>query len=134
MEEVALLCEVEPDTFLVPCLLPAGSKPSASPGHRIFFNFKASFLPDSLFRRLICYAVQKSSSKEELFASKAFMAFEGHDCCITAHLEQDLIQVDVFSKDFGPWLVLHTLTNLVEHLRLDFMREIRYEALRFLDA
>ena len=44
-------------------------------------------------------------------------------------LESDEIQVDLSSlSDTGPWLVLHTITNLVEHLRLDFMKEIRYEA------
>ena len=44
-------------------------------------------------------------------------------------LESDEIQVDLSSQsDTGPWLVLHTITNLVEHLRLDFMKEIRYEA------
>ena len=41
-------------------------------------------------------------------------------------LESDEIQVDLSSQsDTGPWLVLHTITNLVEHLRLDFMKEIR---------
>ena len=46
-------------------------------------NFK-----DSLFRRLICYAVQKSSRKDRLrlFASHGFLSFEGHDCCIRAKL------------------------------------------------
>lgn len=132
MEEVALLCEVEPDTFLVPCLLPDESGPIKASAHCTFFlNFQPSFLPDSLFRRLICYAVQKSSGRKQelqLFASRAVMSFEGHECCIIAHLESDLIQVDLHSDHpTGAWLVLHTITNLVEHLRLDFMKEIRYE-------
>ena len=89
MEEVALLCEMEKNsnTFLVPCLLPRGSRGadrSSTAPQRFVLDFKASFLPDSLFRRLICYAVQKSSRKDRLrlFASHAFMSFEGHDCVL----------------------------------------------------
>ena len=138
MEEVALICEVEPSTFLVPCLLPESSAAvSARKTHQTFFlDFKKSFLPDSLFRRLICYAVQKSGKKAhkdkvnelELLASRAMLSFDGNDCCMVADLESDLIQVDLHSDHpTGAWLVLHTITNLVEHLRLDFMRDIQYE-------
>lgn len=135
MEEVALVCEIEKDTFLVPCLLPeANEKLVTSARHRFVLDFTKSFLPDSLFRRLICYAVQKSSGRQidelQLYATHAFMSFEGHNCCIQAKLESDLIQVDLLDPDqatTGPWLVLHTITNLVEHLRIDFMKEIRYE-------
>lgn len=132
MEEVALVCEVDPGTFLVPCLLPPAAAVETAAPQSFVLDFGASFLPDSLFRRLICYAVQKSSRKDRLrlFASHGFLSFEGHDCCIHAKLESDEIQVDLSSQsDTGPWLVLHTITNLVEHLRLDFMKEIRYEVL-----
>jgi len=134
MEEVALVCEIEKDTFLVPCLLPeSNEKLATSARHRFVLDFTSSFLPDSLFRRLICYAVQKSSGRHidelQLYATHAFMSFEGHSCCIQAKLESDLIQVDLLDDQAttGPWLVLHTITNLVEHLRMDFMKEIRYE-------
>lgn len=132
MEEVALICEVDPGSFLVPCLLPPAAAVEPAAPQSFVLDFGASFLPDSLFRRLICYAVQKSSRKDRLrlFASHGFLSFEGHDCCIRAKLESDEIQVDLSSQsDTGPWLVLHTITNLVEHLRLDFMKEIRYEVL-----
>eukprot|EP00435_Cladocopium_sp_Y103_P045865 s30_g13.t1 len=132
MEEVALVCEVDPGNFLVPCLLPPAAAVETAAPQSFVLDFGASFLPDSLFRRLICYAVQKSSRKDRLrlFASHGFLSFEGHDCCIRAKLESDEIQVDLSSQnDTGPWLVLHTITNLVEHLRLDFMKEIRYEVL-----
>ena len=137
MEEVALVCEIEKDTFLVPCLLPEGqsNEKLTSPRHRFVLDFTSSFLPDSLFRRLICYAVQKSNGRHidelQLYATHAFMSFEGHNCCIQAKLESDLIQVDLLDptdqSTTGPWLVLHTITNLVEHLRMDFMKEIRYD-------
>ena len=39
-------------------------------------------------------------------------------------------QVDVFSTAAGgAWLVLHSIINLVEHLRLDFMKDLKYEVL-----
>ncbi|CAJ1409359.1 unnamed protein product [Effrenium voratum] len=131
MEEVALVCEVEPDTFLVPCLLPpspgpGSTKPAAQ--HTFWLDFSPTFLPDSLFRRLICYAVQKSSGNKlelNLFASDAFMTFDGHPFGLSARRGADLVQADVYSD--GAWLVLHTITNLVEHLRLDFMHDLRYD-------
>ena len=135
MEQVALTCEVEPDTYLVPSLLPQGAAEGASlPGvaHRTFWlDFAPSFLPDNLYKRLICYAIQKcSGGKAEpvLQESFAFLAFEGHEFGISAHLDHDLIKVDVLSAtDAGPWLVLHSIVNLVEHLRLDFMKDLKYE-------
>ena len=109
MEEVALVCEVDPGTFLVPCLLPpAAAVETAAPQSLLMFPMenppKWGIDPffwrkrngegplwrfkDSLFRRLICYAVQKSSRKDRLrlFASHGFLSFEGHDCCIHAKL------------------------------------------------
>ena len=49
------------------------------------------------------------------------------------HLQKcghDETQVDVFSTAAGgAWLVLHSIINLVEHLRLDFMKDLKYEVL-----
>ena len=102
MEQVALTCEVGPDTFLVPSLLPQGDAAGSKSGvpHRHFWlDFAPSFLPDNLFKRLICYAVQKCSSQSEpvLHESFALLTFEGHDFGIEAHLDHDLIKVDIFS-------------------------------------
>ncbi|CAE7780128.1 uba3 [Symbiodinium necroappetens] len=133
MEQVALACEVGPDTFLVPSLLPHGDATGSKCGvaHRHFWlDFAPSFLPDNLFKRLICYAVQKCSQNTEpvLHESFAHMTFEGHDFGIEAHLDHDLIKVDIFSAaEAGAWLILHSVINLVEHLRLDFMKDLKYE-------
>ena len=102
MEQVALTCEVGPDTFLVPSLLPQEDRSSKLSGstHRTFWlDFSPSFLPDNLFKRLICYAVQKCSGQTEpmLYESFALLTFEGHDFGITAHLDHDVI--DVLASD-----------------------------------
>ncbi|CAE7272488.1 roco5 [Symbiodinium sp. CCMP2592] len=137
MEQVALTCEVGPDTFLVPSLLPQGDSAGSKSGvpHRHFWlDFAPSFLPDNLFKRLICYAVQKCSSQAEpvLHESFALLTFEGHDFGIEAHLDHDLIKVDIFSAAeagllAAAWLILHSVINLVEHLRLDFMKDLKYD-------
>eukprot|EP00931_Biecheleriopsis_adriatica_P061133 TRINITY_DN3674_c0_g1_i2.p1 TRINITY_DN3674_c0_g1~~TRINITY_DN3674_c0_g1_i2.p1 ORF type:complete len:1121 (+),score=202.71 TRINITY_DN3674_c0_g1_i2:124-3486(+) len=165
MVQVALLCEVDADIYIVPSLLPA--KPAdfgwqvsgatrgedledsnaaledsnaamsfapAKRGYRRFWlDFSEFFLPDGLFKRLLCFAVEKcntsQASEKELYATAARLSWGEYSFYLTAILEHDMIEIEAVCSDKGPWLVLHIIKGLIDSLQHDFMKGIKYEIL-----
>jgi hypothetical protein len=76
MEEVALVCEVDPGTFLVPCLLPPAAAVETAAPQSFVLDFGASFLPDTCKLLRKADFVDVSDGKSTKMGNRPFLLEE----------------------------------------------------------